>query len=171
MKSEVRRPRSEAGCSTPAFSRLRQELVFFNHRGHGELAIVSGILNPHHPAFALHADAFGESNLGRKGQSESDGRSLGHGGVEIEADAACTDVANLRDFTLRGVAIGSVFFVIDGHRHVQRKSPRSTLLLLRLGHAYPPKWRETGLKVILFKLANEDALPIVCRQYHPWVSR
>ena len=79
-------------------SRFRQELVLFNHRGHGEFTIVPGIFYTHHAAFALHADAFGQGYLRRKRQSESDGRSLGHGGVQIEADAAGADVANLRDF-------------------------------------------------------------------------
>jgi hypothetical protein len=69
---------------------------------------------------------------------------LRHRGIQIETNAACADVANLGDFALRAPARGSILFVIDGYRNVEREASRSPFLLLGLNHAFPPsgvKWR------------------------------
>jgi hypothetical protein len=54
------------GSALPASdSAFRKEFVFFNDRGHGHLPIVANALNPQNAPFALHADAFRQSDLGR----------------------------------------------------------------------------------------------------------
>jgi hypothetical protein len=44
--------------NAPALA-LGKKFVIFNYRGHGQLAIVGGFLDPHDAPFALHPYAFG----------------------------------------------------------------------------------------------------------------
>src|SRR5579872_3847697 len=123
---------SEARCPT---SRFWQEFVFLDHGRHGELAVVPSVFDSHNTTFALHADAFRESDLRRKRQSKSDGRSLCHSGVEIEADAPRAHVTKLDGLSF-------VLARFNGDGYAKREASGCTLLLLRLSHAFPPKWLE-----------------------------
>src|SRR3974390_2038130 len=62
LKAVVRRPRADARRLPLCF---RQELVLFDHGSDGEFALFARVLDAHHASFALHADAFGERDLGR----------------------------------------------------------------------------------------------------------
>src|ERR1019366_3424622 len=103
-----------------------QKLVLFNDGRDGEFAVCSSVFHPHHAAFALHSDAFRERDLGRQSQREANGRSLGHGGLKIETDAARAHVAKLRG--PRSVVR------IDADRYAERKSSCTPLFLLGLSH-------------------------------------
>src|SRR5271165_3737492 len=60
---------------------------------------------------------------------------------------AGADIANLGDFTLAGI-----FAVSDGNGYAESEASCTPLLLLRLGHAFPPKWRPRS-----GKSNNQDA--------------
>jgi hypothetical protein len=81
-------------------SALGKEFVFFDHRGDGDLLGIAGILNSDDTAFALDADVLCERDFGRKRESEADRRSLLDRRIEIKADSASTNVANLGGFTM-----------------------------------------------------------------------
>jgi hypothetical protein len=88
-----------------ACSRFGQELVGLDHRSHGNFSISRAIFHSHDAAFALNADTFGEGDFWREGKRESDVRTLLDGRVQIKADAAGADIAELGGFTLK-VAVG-----------------------------------------------------------------
>ena len=71
------------GFSEPA-SALGKEFVLFNHRGHCHLAFGGAVLDPHHASFALHADALGQCDFGRKCEGEADWRPLLDGGIQVK---------------------------------------------------------------------------------------
>ena len=58
-------------CLTPEVQLgLGQELIFVDHSSHGHFAVA--IVNAYDFSFAADADAFGQGDFGRKGQSEFD---------------------------------------------------------------------------------------------------
>jgi hypothetical protein len=140
--------------------RFRQKFVFFNHGSDGEFAVIAAVFHAHNAAFALHANAFGERDFGRKSQRESNERSLLHSGIKIKADAAGADIANLGNLVLI-----AVLTVVNSDRDTEREAAGSAPLVLGLYHASSLKWLEVA------ETYKKDAVYAPQGQYHGWVSR
>src|SRR6266478_1226195 len=108
--------REESSAPQPR-SAFGKEFVLFNHGGDCHLAICAALLNPHHASFALYANALGKRDFRRQGEGKANRRSLRDRRVQIQADAARANVANLR-----GLAELCVFFAGDGYRDPERET-------------------------------------------------
>src|ERR1035437_6823954 len=135
MEKDARRKACEnIVAEKRALLRVGQELVLVDDGGHRQLAGGIAALDPHHAALATHSDTFRKRDFGRQGQGEIDRGTRLDGGIDIEADSACADVAGLRH-TLR-----LILSVTDGYRQAKREAARGplviiiVLVLLGLGH-------------------------------------
>ena len=111
---------------------LREELVFLDHGGYCDFAFIGAIFDSHHTSLALNANTFGEGNLGRKRESESDMRVLLDRGLQIKTDAPGADIPQFGGLASK-VAICCA--AIDADRDAQRETSCTPLFLLGLGHA------------------------------------
>src|SRR5271157_6282469 len=76
--------------------RIGQKFVLINDRCHRHLAGWIAAFDPYHPALAAHPDALRQRDFGRQGQREINRGACLDGGIDIETDSACADVASLR---------------------------------------------------------------------------
>ncbi len=125
------RGRQESTAPLPR-SAFGKEFVLFNHGGDCHLAIRAALLNPHDASFALYANALGKRDFGRERKRKANRRSLRDRRIQIQADSARANVADLRGFGEL-----CVFLTRDGDWDPEREAACSPFFLLGFCHALP----------------------------------